>query len=120
MFKEALQSVVDGTDGGIAGLLMDFEGIPLESYAKDDALVDIETVGAEVSVVVKGIQRATEMLDAGATSEVSFKSDKMITLIRIINEGYFVALTLKPDANVGKGRYLLRLLAPKLAEELAA
>lgn len=120
MFKEALQSVVDGTDGGIAGLLMDFEGIPLESYAKPGAVLDIETVGAEVSVVVKGIQRATEMLDAGATREVSFKSDKMITLIRVVNEGYFVALTLTPDANLGKGRYLLRLLAPKLAEELAA
>jgi predicted regulator of Ras-like GTPase activity (Roadblock/LC7/MglB family) len=120
MFKEALQTVVDGTDGGIAGLLMDFEGIPLESYAKGDAAIDIETVGAEVSVVVKGIQRATEMLDAGQTSEVSFKSDKMITLIRIINKGYFVALTLTPEANVGKGRYLLRLMAPKLAEELAA
>ena len=120
MFKESLQGVVDGTDGAIAGLLMDFEGIPLETYTKGDAVVDIETVGAEVSVVVKGIQRATEMLDAGATREVSFKSDKMITLIRVINEGYFVALTLKPDANLGKGRYLLRLLAPKLAEELAA
>ena len=120
MFKEALQSVVDGTDGGIAGLLMDFEGIPLESYTKAGAVVDIETVGAEVSVVVKGIQRATEMLDAGATREVSFKSEKMITLIRVVNEGYFVALTLSPDANLGKGRYLLRLLAPKLAEELAA
>jgi hypothetical protein len=51
---------------------------------------------------------------------VSFKSDKMITLIRVINKGYFVALTLTPDANLGKGRYLLRLLAPKLADELAA
>ena len=115
-----MQGVVDGTDGAIAGLLMDFEGIPLESYAKTGAVIDIETVGAEVSVVVKGIQRATEMLDAGATREVSFKSDKMITLIRVVNEGYFVALTLSPDANLGKGRYLLRLLAPKLAEELAA
>jgi len=92
----------------------------LESYTKAGAVVDIETVGAEVSVVVKGIQCATEMLDAGATREVSFKSDKMITLIRVVNEGYFVALTLTPDANLGKGRYLLRLLAPKLAEELAA
>ncbi len=120
MFKEALQRVVNGTDGGIAGLLMNFEGIPLESYAKDDASIHIETVGAEVSVVVKGIQRATEMLDAGETSEVSFKSDKMITLIRVINKGYFVALTLTPDANLGKGRYLRQLLAPEHAEELAA
>ena len=120
MFKEALQSVVEGTDGAIGGLLMDFEGIPLDSYSKSGALIDIETVCAEMSVVVKGIQRATEMLDAGDTREVSFKSDKMITLIRVINDGYFVALTLEPNANLGKGRYLLRVLAPKLAEELAA
>jgi predicted regulator of Ras-like GTPase activity (Roadblock/LC7/MglB family) len=119
MFKEALERVVTGTDGGIAGLLMDFEGIPLESYAKDGASLDIEVVGAEVSVVVKAIQRATEMLDAGATREVSFRSDKMVTLIRVINQSYFVAMTLSPEGNLGKGRYMLRTLAPSLAEELA-
>jgi predicted regulator of Ras-like GTPase activity (Roadblock/LC7/MglB family) len=120
MFKEALERVVNATDGGIAGLLMDFEGIPLESYARADAALDIEVVGAEVSVVVKAIQRATEMLEAGATSEVSFRSDKMITLIRVINEGYFVAMTMTPEGNLGKGRFLLRTLAPQLAQELEA
>ena len=120
MFKEALQRAVTGTDGGIAGLLMDFEGIPLESYAKDGASLDIEVVGAEVSVVVKAIQRATEMLDAGATNEVSFRSEKMVTLVRVINQTYFVAMTMSPDGNLGKGRYLLRVLAPTLAQELEA
>ena len=120
MFKEALERAVTGTDGGIAGLLMDFEGIPLESYTKDGAAIDIEVIGAEVSVVVKSIQRATEMLDAGATNEVSFRSEKMVTLIRVINKGYFVALTMAPEGNQGKGRYLLRLLAPTLAQELEA
>jgi predicted regulator of Ras-like GTPase activity (Roadblock/LC7/MglB family) len=118
MFKEALQSVVDGTDGGLAGLLMDFEGIAVETYAKDSSTFDMEAVGAEVSVVVKAIQRATEMLEAGQTREVAFKSDKMVTLIRVINENYFVALTLEPDGNYGKGRFLLRVTAPKLREEL--
>jgi predicted regulator of Ras-like GTPase activity (Roadblock/LC7/MglB family) len=120
MFKEALQRAVTGTEGGIAGLLMDFEGIPLESYAKDGASLDIETVGAEVSVVVKAIQRANEMLDAGATNEVSFRSEKMVTLVRVINETYFVAMTMSPEGNLGKGRYLLRVMAPSLAQELEA
>jgi predicted regulator of Ras-like GTPase activity (Roadblock/LC7/MglB family) len=118
MFKEALRGAVDSTDGGIAGLLMDFEGIPVESYARDGASFDIEAVGAEVSVVVKAIQRATEMLEAGDTREVSFKSDKMMTLIRVINDSYFVAMTLAPEGNFGKGRYMLRLLAPQLKSEL--
>ena len=120
MFKEALKSVVDGTDGGIAGLLMDFEGIPVESYTREGQNFDIESVGAEVSVVVKAIQRATEMLEAGHTREVAFQSDKMVTLIRIVNEGYFVAMAMQPEGNFGKGRYLLRVVAPKLAEELAS
>jgi predicted regulator of Ras-like GTPase activity (Roadblock/LC7/MglB family) len=118
MFKEALQTAVDGTDGGRAGLLMDFEGIPVETYSRDG--FDIESVGVEVSVVVKAIQRASEMLDAGATHEVAFKSEKLVTLIRVINETYFVAMALSPDGNLGKGRYLLRLLAPQLAEELSS
>ncbi len=120
MFKEALERAVTGPDGGIAGLLLDFEGIPLESYARDGAQLDIETVGAEVSVVVKAIQRATEMLDAGATNEVSFRSEKMVTLVRVINHTYFVALTMTPEGNVGKGRYVLRVMAPSLAQELEA
>jgi predicted regulator of Ras-like GTPase activity (Roadblock/LC7/MglB family) len=120
MFKDALKNVVEGTDGGIAGLLMDFEGIPVETYARESAAFDIETVGAEVSVVVKAIQRASEMLDAGQTSEVAFKSEKLVTLIRVINQTYFVALAMNPDGNFGKGRYLLRLLAPQFADELAS
>jgi predicted regulator of Ras-like GTPase activity (Roadblock/LC7/MglB family) len=118
MFKETLKGVVEGTDGGLAGLLMDFEGIPLEVYAKEGTPFDIEAVGAEVSVVVKAIQRATEMLDAGTTKEVAFKSDKMVTLIRVLDQNYFLALALGPDGNFGKGRYLLRTTAPRFLENL--
>lgn len=70
-------------------------------------------------MVVKAIQRASEMLEAGATREVAFKSDRIVTLIRVLNDNYFMALTLQPDGNFGKGRFLLRLAAPKLIEELA-
>ncbi len=118
MFKDSLRRLVDDTDGGLASLLMDFEGIPLETYSREGTAFDIEAVGAEVSVVVKSIQRATEMLDAGEAREVAFKSDKLVTIIRVLNENYFVALALSPDGNFGKGRYLLRVAAPELAREL--
>lgn len=120
MFKESLQSIVDATDGALAGLVMDLEGIPLEIYARPDGPFDMEVVGAEVSVVVKAIQRTTQMLEAGDTKEVAFKSDKMLTAIRIINETYFMAVTLTPDGNLGKARFLMRVAAPKLKQELEA
>ena len=119
MFKEALQTVVDGTDGGMAGILMDFEGIAVESYVKGDAPFSIDNIGAEFSVVVKSIQRAAESLEAGTANEVSILSDKVLTVIRVINKSYFIALALDPNGNLGKGRYLLRITIPKLEAELS-
>ena len=116
MFKEAIRDVVEGTDGGIAGILMDFEGIAVDSYVK--GTFDINSVGAEYSVILKSIQRATESLEAGGPREIAIQSEKVITVIRIINEEYFLALTLSPDGNLGKGRYLMRTAAPKLLEQL--
>jgi predicted regulator of Ras-like GTPase activity (Roadblock/LC7/MglB family) len=118
MFKEAIRDVVEGTDGGIAGILMDFEGIAVDSYAKGGS-IDINAVGAEYSVILKSIQRATESLEAGGPREIAIQSDKVTTIIRIINDEYFLALTLSPDGNLGKGRYLMRTAAPKLLEQLA-
>jgi predicted regulator of Ras-like GTPase activity (Roadblock/LC7/MglB family) len=117
MFKEAIREVVEGTDGAIAGILMDFEGIAVDSYVKGDTL-DINAVGAEFSVILKSIQRATESLEAGGPREVAIQSDKVTTIIRIINDEYFLAVTLLPDGNFGKGRYLMRTAAPKLLEQL--
>lgn len=119
MFRDALQNVVNAVDGGLAGMVMDFEGIPLETYSSGDSEFDIENVGAEASVLVKAIQRATDMLNAGETKEVSIKSERVTTLIRVINESYFVALTLRPEGNLGKARYLLRVLVPQLVAELS-
>jgi predicted regulator of Ras-like GTPase activity (Roadblock/LC7/MglB family) len=97
---------------------MDFEGIPLEVYVKEGTGFDMEAIGAEISVIVKGIQRATENLDAGATKEVAFKSDKLVTLIRVLDKTYFLALALTPEGNFGKGRFLLRTSAPRFLEQL--
>lgn len=118
MFKDALRDIVEHTEGGIAGLLMDSNGIAVETYARGDADIDINTVGVEFSVVIGSIKRAADMLEAGAPHEFSIGTDKMITIIRLLNDSYFLALAIRPDGNYGKGRYLMRTAAPKLTAEL--
>ncbi len=118
MFKEALKDLVDHVDGGLASLLMDSSGIALESYAKEGAPFDIDTIGVEFSVVIGAIKRASEMLEAGDAREMAVATEKMITLIRMVGDGYFLALTMQPDGNFGKGRYLMRTAVPKLAQDL--
>ena len=118
MFQETLREIVDKTEGGVAGLIMDSEGIAVDSYARSDAAFDITTVGIEFGVVLSSIKRAADSLEAGTTSEVAIGTDKIITIIRTLGDNYFLALTLRPDGNLGKGRFLMRTAAPKLLAEL--
>ena len=119
MFKEALQEVVDSTDGAVAGLIMDFDGITLEHYSSEAATMDVESVGMEYTVILKGVLTAAEMLEIGSAEEVSVKAERMTTIMRLINSEYFMAVTLLPGGNTGRARYMLRVQAPKLATELS-
>ena len=117
MFKESLQKIVDNVEGGIAGIVMGFDGIAVDSYTRDNK-VDINTVGMEFSFILTQVRKAAEVLDVGGVHEVAIKAEKLTMVIRLLNNEYFLALALGPEGNFGKGRYLLRVVAPKLQSEL--
>ena len=54
MFRDSLQRMVDRLTGGVAGILMGFDGISVESYTKDGSkkALDIQTVGMELAHAV--------------------------------------------------------------------
>jgi len=105
--------------GGLAGLLMGFDGIAVESYSRNNTSWNVETVGAEYSAVLGQIKQASAMLDLGTTQEVAVRADTMTTVIRLINDEYFVAMALEPSGNLGRARYMLRLKADSLLEQLS-
>lgn len=119
MFKETLKTVVDGTEGGLAGLLMGYDGIAIDQYTAATDTQDVETVGMELSVILKGIRTAAEMLATGDAREVAIRAERVTTVIRLLNEEYFVAVTVAPGGNPGKAGYLLRIQTPKLLEALS-
>jgi len=118
MFKEPLQKVVDNVEGGIAGLVMGFDGIAVEAYTREGHKIDINTVGMEFSFILTQVRKAAEILDVGKLNEVVIKAEKLTLVIRVLNPDYFLALALAPEGNFGKGRYLMRVVAPALQAEL--
>jgi predicted regulator of Ras-like GTPase activity (Roadblock/LC7/MglB family) len=118
MFRDSLQRIVDHVDGGIAGLLMGFDGIPVESYSRGDQPIDINTVGMEFSYILAQARKAAEILEVGPIREVTIKAEKLTLVMRVLSPDYFIALALGPDGNYGKGRYLLRMAAPRVIEDL--
>ena len=59
------------------------------------------------------------MLEAGVAEEIAVGSEKLVTVIRTLGDQYFLALAMLPEGNMGRGRYNLRIAAPKILAELA-
>jgi predicted regulator of Ras-like GTPase activity (Roadblock/LC7/MglB family) len=119
MFQDNLKRLVSETEGGVAGLLMGFDGIAVDSYSAPDGGIDIQTVGMEFSFILTQVRKAAEILEVGAVQEIAIRAASLTILIRTVSTDYFVALAIRPDGNFGKGRYLLRVVAPKLQAEIA-
>ncbi|MCP4197437.1 MAG: hypothetical protein GY762_09850 [Proteobacteria bacterium] len=117
MFMNKLENAVGEIKGCEAAILMGFDGIPVDSFEVDKK-VDIETVGMELSVVLKEVRKAAELLEAGKAEEMTVRTEKMSTVLRVVNDGYFLAMMLSPGGNLGKAKYSLRILAPYFGKEL--
>ena len=118
-FQTHLESVVSQVDGALVCSVMGFDGIAVESHQVPGAdELDLSAALIEFTNVLSQLKGAAELLKTGGVQEVSINTDKVLTLMRLITPEYFVVLALKPDGNYGKGRYVLRVTAPKLKTEL--
>jgi predicted regulator of Ras-like GTPase activity (Roadblock/LC7/MglB family) len=119
MFRDSLQGMVDRLAGGVAGILMGFDGIAVDAYTKaGEEGIDIQVVGMELSHAVVQLRKATEQLEVGQLREITLKAGKISILVYLLSDEYFIACAVKPEANFGKARYLMRLLAPQIQAEL--
>jgi predicted regulator of Ras-like GTPase activity (Roadblock/LC7/MglB family) len=122
MFQDSLKKMVDDTQGGVAGLLMGFDGIAVESYVSSTPSgpnVDIATVGMEFSFIIDQVRKAAANLAVGDVNEIAIKTEELTILIRVLSTDYFVAMAVHPDGNLGKGRFVMRMIAPDIRRELA-
>ena len=118
MFKEQLRGLVESVEGSLGAVIMGTDGISVDLYAAEGA-PDLELHGIEFSSVVKEMQRAASSLEMGPLGEAMLVTGEGAVLARQINADYFVLLALAAGGNLGKGRFKLRILVPRLAAEFA-
>jgi len=117
--KETLKNIVEHVDGGLAALIMAYDGISVEEVTIVQTDYDMQLLAVEYATVLKEIKRSIEVIKAGAMEEVSIATSRTKVAIRVINDELFAVLIMSRDGNFGKGRYLLRLRAADLAQELS-
>jgi predicted regulator of Ras-like GTPase activity (Roadblock/LC7/MglB family) len=117
MFQQLLSEALQQVDGALACSLMGFDGIPVETLYAEGRGLDAPTLGTEVSGHIAAFARTLDTLRVGPMAELSFQTAKLWAVVRVLNPDYFLILFLTPGGSLGKGRYALRLLAPKVRKE---
>ena len=118
MFAETLRKVIDNVDGGIGAVVMGLDGIAVETYMRQAERLDINTIGMEFSFILAQVRKAADSLQVGTCEEMSVRADRLVLVVRMLDVRYFLAVALAPEGNFGKARYLMRLAAPRLTEQL--
>jgi predicted regulator of Ras-like GTPase activity (Roadblock/LC7/MglB family) len=120
MFKEALEAIIERTDGSIGALIMGTDGIAVEkvmSQEADDANLDV--AAAEFTTLIRNAQRTGGDTGLGSLRELVVQLESAVIIMRLFTRDYFVVLAMKPDGNYGRGRFELRKAELQLAREFA-
>jgi predicted regulator of Ras-like GTPase activity (Roadblock/LC7/MglB family) len=115
-FLPTLKETVQRVDGAISAMIIGIDGMPVEEFAVEK-LLNLEELSAESSQMMKDITTASDSLGMGQANEFAIMSDMCGIIMRKINKEYYFALIIKPDGNFGKGRYILKIMVPRLASE---
>jgi|SRR5215510_8673521 len=120
MFKEALEKIVEKTDGSIGALIMGADGLSVETFFPGGSSeTNLDVAAAEFTSVVQRASKSAADLDLGKLKEMVIHLDRVTFILRFFSRDYFVLLALAADGNVGRARYELRKAELVLAKEFA-
>lgn len=120
MLKETLESIVAKTDGSLGALIMGADGLSVERFFNDEgAEANLDVAAAEFTSLIRTASKSGSELDLGELRELVVTLGKVTFAMRLFNKDYFVVLAMKPDGNLGRGRYELRKTELLLANEFA-
>lgn len=117
MFKQKLSNVVNNVDGSIGCLLIGFDGLPIDSVYRGEELPQMNAIAVEVSNLLAKFRRL-QAYDMGEINEVSITAGTVTALAKVVAEEYLLILAMTTEADVNRGKTMLRLIAPFVEKEM--
>ena len=117
MFLERLKDVAGRIEGALALSLIAKDGIPVESFTREESL-DLELLAAELMSQVRAVAQNHQELSVGQVQHFSVTTDRFILMVGALTEDYFLLLVLKAGASSGRARFELRRAVLLFEEDL--
>jgi predicted regulator of Ras-like GTPase activity (Roadblock/LC7/MglB family) len=120
MFKQTLQTIVEKTEGSIGALIMGGDGLSVEKFFTEDGFAsNLDIAAAELTSLTRNAMRTGTDLALGELHELIVAHGTVTFVMRFLTRDYFAVLALKPEGNIGRGRYELKKAELALAKEFA-
>lgn len=120
MFKESLSGIIEKTEGAVGALIMGVDGIAVERVFLPEGSEDnMDVAATELNSLVRAALRAGTDTGLGALRELVIAFEGIQLVARLLTPDYFIVLALRPDGNLGRGRFELRKAELDLAREFA-
>ncbi len=121
-FATILRNIVDECGGGQGAALMGPDGIPIAQVgagsAEEDASDEAAVLGVEFGRILEEMRKASDAVSGGAVEEASVRMARGWVLLRSVDPETTLVVTLGPDGNAGKARFLMRRHLLALREQL--
>jgi predicted regulator of Ras-like GTPase activity (Roadblock/LC7/MglB family) len=120
-FESILGQVLNECPGAVGAALMGSDGVPIAEVSASsprDAADEVSLLGVEFGRILDEARKAADAADAGAILELAVHTERYHVLIQAVDRDTYLVLALTPEANVGKGRYLMRRHQLAIREEL--
>lgn len=118
IFEKQFNTLIERLENSLACILMGFDGISVLSKGKPGIDLDLELMGAEISAFVNQLRHAAFIDQFGEAKELVLHCKDTTILLHILTKDYFLALVMLPEAHVGKGRFLLKIMEDEIVSEL--
>ena len=120
-FDAILEQLLSECSGALGIALMGSDGLPIAQAvtpAAGDALDELATLGVEFGRVLDEARKAADAAAAGGLLELAVRTERFHVLLHAVDRETYLVLALAPEANVGKGRYLMRRHLLAIRQEL--
>jgi predicted regulator of Ras-like GTPase activity (Roadblock/LC7/MglB family) len=120
MFKDMLSGILERTEGSLGALIMGTDGIAVEKILGEDGEdANLDIAAAEFTSLVRSAQRVGADTGLGMLRELVVSMDRASVIMRLLSKEYFVVLAIRPDGNLGRGRFELRKAELQMAKDFA-
>ncbi len=114
-----LKELGDQVNGFIATSVVGMDGISLSQFTRSKK-VDVESINAQLTLLVKLVETSVEKLKAGVIEDILLTTEDAYLLVRFLKDrGFYLGIVAdRKTAQLGNMRLISKLIAERAAKAM--